>query len=106
MNVVETCRYPASFGDNAFTGSKVLERIVIGNGAAVKSFSVGALKDCPTLKVIEIYLEPSALPIDHETIKNKPSDCFIYVPAEKYSDFATDYFWSAMMGYVTIIGQE
>ena len=92
-------------GDNAFTGSSVIERVVIENGASVKSFSVGALNDCPTLKVIEIHLEPSALPIDRETIKKMPSDCFVYIPAEKYSDFATDYFWSAMMGYVKIIGQ-
>ena len=93
-------------GDNAFSGSTVIESVTIGENALVRSFSTEALNNCPTLKVIEIHLKPSLLPISQETINKKPNECFVYVPGEKYSEFATDYFWSAMMRYVKVIGKE
>lgn len=90
-------------GDNAFQGSTVLERIIIDENAAVKSFTTEALSNCPTLRAIEIHLEPSALPLNPEAVQKMPKECLVYVPAERYGDFATDYFWSGMMQYVDIL---
>lgn len=90
-------------GDNAFAGSNVLERVIIGENAMVKSFTAEALSNCNSLRAIEIHLEPSDLPINPEAIMKMPNDCRIYVPDEKYGDFATDYFWIGMMQYVEII---
>ncbi len=87
-------------GDNAFSGSNVLERVVIGENAMVKSFTSEALSNCPTLRAIEIHLEPSALPINPRAVTKMPKECLIYIKSEKYGDFATDYFWSGMMQYV------
>ncbi len=90
-------------GDNAFAGSNVLERVVIGKQAAIKAFTSEALSNCPSLRAIEIHLPPSALPINPEAVKKMPTDCLIYVPSYAYSEFATDYFWSGMMQYVMTI---
>ncbi len=90
-------------GDNAFAGSHTLERIVIGENAAVKSFASEALSGCPSLRAIEIHLAPSALPIHPEAAQKMPEECFVYIPEVKYSEFATDYFWSGMMRYVRTI---
>lgn len=87
-------------GDNAFSGSDTLERIIIGENATVKSFTSEALSNCPSLIAIEIHLKPSELPVNPEAVMKMPQDCFFYVPADNYSDFATDYFWSGMMQYV------
>ena len=91
--------------DNAFAGSDVLERVIIKKDASVKSFTSDALSNCTSLKAIEIYLKPSALPIDPEAVKKMPEECFVYIPEDKYGDFATDYFWGAMMKYVKVIGE-
>ena len=90
-------------GDYAFAGSDVLERVIIGEQALVKAFTSESLSNCPTLRAIEIRLAPSALPIDAEAVKKMPKDCMVYVPAEAYSEFATDYFWNGMMHYVDIL---
>ncbi len=90
-------------GDNAFAGSNVLERVIIGKEAKVKSFTSEALSNCPSLRAIEIHLEPSSLPINPEAVMKMPKDCRIYIPEEKYGDFATDYFWLGMMQYVETI---
>jgi hypothetical protein len=87
-------------GDNAFANSKVLKRVIIGEDSTIKSFSSDALSNCPSLRAIEIHLEPSTLPINPEAVMKMPKDCRIYIPEDKYSDFATDYFWIAMMQYV------
>ena len=92
-------------GDNAFADSDVLERVIIGENAAVKSFTSDTLSNCPTLRAIEIHLDPSALPIDTQVVQKMPAECFIYIPAAKYSEYATDYFWCGMMGYVKTIGE-
>ena len=89
-------------GDNAFA-SDVLERVIIGKQAAVKGFTAEALANCPTLRALEIHLPPYELPLDAEAAKDMPTGCFVYVSAEAYSEFATDYFWSGMMQYVKIL---
>ncbi|MBR5223113.1 MAG: hypothetical protein IKV81_02995 [Clostridia bacterium] len=90
-------------GDNAFAGSDVLERVIIKEDAAVKSFTSNALSNCPALRAIEIHLAPSALPINPEAVTKMPKECLVYVPADRYSEFATDYFWTGMMQYVEIL---
>lgn len=92
-------------GDNAFAGSDVLERVVIGEQATVKGFTAESLSNCPTLRAIEIHVPPYDLPIDAEAVKKMPSGCFVYIPEAAYSEFATDYFWSGMMQYVKTIGE-
>jgi len=92
-------------GDNAFAGSSVLERIIIGEDAAIKNFTSESLSNCPTLSAIEIHLAPSDLPINPEAVMKMPENCFIYVPADKYSEFATDYFWIGMIMNVKTIGE-
>ncbi len=92
-------------GDNAFSGSTSLERIIIEETSAVKNFTADALSNCPSLKAIEIHRAPSELPINPEAIKKMPPDCLIYVPAAKYSEFATDYFWIGVIQYVDIINE-
>ncbi len=87
-------------GDNAFAGSNILERVIIGENATVKSFTSEALSNCPSLRAIEIHLKPSALPVNPEAVMKMPQDCLFYVSADNYSEFATDYFWSGMMQYV------
>ncbi len=90
-------------GDYAFAGSDVLERVIIGKQALVKAFTTESLSDCPTLRAIEIHVAPSALPIDAQAVTNMPQECRVYVPAEAYAEFATDYFWNGMMHYVEIL---
>lgn len=90
-------------GDYAFAGSDVLERVIIGEQALVKAFTPESLSDCPTLRAIEIHLAPSALPIDAQAVTKMPQECRVYVPAEAYAEFATDYFWNGMMHCVDII---
>lgn len=92
-------------GDNAFSGSDILERVIIGENALVKSFTSEALSNCPSLRAIEMHIAPSALPINPEAVKKMPEDCFVYIPSTEYSKFATDYFWGAMMKYVKTIGE-
>ncbi len=92
-------------GDNAFAGSDVLERVVIGEQAAVTAFTAESLSNCPALRAIEIHVPPYELPMDAEAVKKMPQGCFVYVPEEAYSEFATDYFWSGMMQYVKILGK-
>lgn len=92
-------------GDNAFSGSSCLERVIIKKDSNIRGFTQKSLSDCPTLKAIEIHLPPSDLPIDAEAVTEMPEDCFVYIPEDKYADFATDYFWSSMMKYVKIIGE-
>jgi hypothetical protein len=87
-------------GDNAFANSNVLERIIIGKDSLVKSFTSEALSNCPTVRAIEIHVEPSALPINPEAVMKMPEECLIYIPEDKYGDFATDYFWCGMMQYI------
>ncbi len=90
-------------GDYAFAGSDVLERVIIGEQALVKAFTPESLSNCPALRAIEIHLAPSALPIDAQAVTKMPQECKVYVPAEAYSEFATDYFWNGMMHYVDIL---
>jgi len=92
-------------GDNAFSGSSVLEKVIIGKDSAVRGFTSESLSNCPTLTAIEFYLEPSDTPINAEAVGKMPQNCMIYVPQEKYPDFATDYFWASMMSYVDIISE-
>ena len=90
-------------GDHAFAGSDVLKRVVIGSSSAVRSFTSEALSGCPALRALEIHLPPFDLPIDPEAARKMPEECFVYIPADMYGEFATDYFWSGMMQYVKII---
>ena len=90
-------------GDKAFAGSKVLERVIIGENAAIKNFTPDSLSNCPTLRAIEIHIAPSNLPVNPEAISKMPPDCRFYVQADKYSEFATDYFWIGIIQYVEII---
>ncbi len=92
-------------GDNAFAGSDKLERVVIGEQAAVTAFTTESLSNCPSLRAIEIHVPPYELPIDAEAVKKMPQGCFVYVPEDAYAEFATDYFWSGMMQYVKILGK-
>ncbi len=90
-------------GDNAFNGSEALERIVIGKDSLVNGFTAKSLIGCPSLRAIEIHVEPSALVISPEAVDNMPKGCLFYVPQDRYGDFATDYFWIALMQYVEIL---
>ncbi|MBE6568976.1 MAG: hypothetical protein E7658_02000 [Ruminococcaceae bacterium] len=94
-----------AIGDNAFAGSDVLETVIIGEYAAVRSLTTEALAGCPTLQRIEVYVAPSALPVDIETLNRMPEGCSVYIPAEAYSEFATDYFWSSKMKFVETLGE-
>jgi hypothetical protein len=89
--------------DNAFSKSKVLEHIIIKEDANLKSITPDSLKGCPTLRIIENYRDPEALPFNTSAVANMPSECFVYIPADNYPLFATDYFWSGMMRYVKTI---
>ncbi|MBO4732921.1 MAG: hypothetical protein J5662_00440, partial [Clostridia bacterium] len=89
----------------AFSGSSALERVIITKDSAIRGFTQKSLSNCPTLRAIEIHLPPSDLPIDAEAVASMPMDCFVYIPEDKYPDYATDYFWSSMMKYVKRIGE-
>jgi hypothetical protein len=91
--------------DNAFAKSKVLEHIIIKEDANLKSITPDSLKGCPTLRIIENYRDPEALPFNTSAVANMPSECFVYIPADNYPLFATDYFWSGMMRYVKTIDE-
>jgi hypothetical protein len=91
--------------DNAFAKSKVLEHIIINKDANLKSITPNSLNGCPTLRIIENYRNPEALPFNTSAVANMPSECFVYIPAENYPLFATDYFWSGMMRYVKTIDE-
>ena len=86
--------------DNAFADSAVLEEIIIGEYAVVRSLESLALEGCDTLRRIELHLSPSDLPIDSAVVSALPEDCYVYIPEDQYGAFATDYFWSSMMKYV------
>jgi len=91
-----------SIGDNAFAGG-CAEEILIGEYAVVRSISAGAFAGCDTLRRIELHLAPSALPVSASVLEAMPEGCFICIPQSMYGEFATDYFWSAMMKYVKVI---
>lgn len=92
-------------GDNAFKNSDVLEHIIITENSNIKNVELNAFADCPTLRIVELHLAPSALPIDPRVFSSASPDCYVYVPDEKFSEFATDYFWSSMMQFVRTTGE-
>lgn len=91
--------------DNAFKDAKLLEHIIIPKDSKIKNIELNALDDCPSLRFIELRIAPSLLPIDPRVFSNVSPECFVYVPDENYSEFATDYFWSSMMQYVKTISE-
>lgn len=93
-----------SLNANAFSGSSVLEHIIIPENSALKGIDLNAFNGANSLSVIELHLAPSALPIDPNVFGNLP-DCYVYVPTAKYSEFATDYFWSSMMRFVRTLDE-
>lgn len=91
--------------DNAFKNSDVLEHIIITENSNIKNVELNAFADCPTLRIVELHLAPSALPIDPRVFSSASPDCYVYVPDERFSEFATDYFWSSMMQFVRTTGE-
>lgn len=89
-------------GDNAFADG-CAEEIRIGEYAVVRSISADAFAGCETLRRIELHLAPSDLPVSAAVLESMPEDCCVYIPQAMYGEFATDYFWSAMMRYVKVI---
>ena len=91
-----------AIGDNAFADS-ACEEILIGEYAVVRSISANAFAGCETLQRLELHLSPSDLPVSSAVLEAMPEECYIYIPQEQYGEFATDYFWSAMMKYVKVL---
>ena len=94
-----------TLNDNAFKASKVLEHIIIPESSNIKGIDLAAFSGCEKLRIVELHLAPYDLPIDPQVFVNASPDCYVYVPDEKYSEFATDYFWSSMMQFVRTISE-
>jgi len=91
-----------AIGDNAFAEGNP-EEILIGEYAALRSISAGAFAGCGSLRRVELHLSPSALPVSGAVLEAMPEGCYVCIPQSMYGEFATDYFWSAMMKYVKVI---
>ncbi|MBR5528638.1 MAG: hypothetical protein IKV97_06495 [Clostridia bacterium] len=94
-----------SVGAEVFAQAKNLKKIVIPENTSVRNISNRAFAGAQKLAGIEIYALPDKLTVGSLVFDGMNSSCNVYVPAENYGVFASDYFWSGLMKYIKQIEQ-
>lgn len=89
-----------TIGEAAFEEDNKLKTLVIPENTALRTISNRAFAGTEKLERIEIHTQPDKLSVGADVFKDMPSSCHVYVPANNYGTFASDYFWSGLMKYI------
>lgn len=89
-----------SFDADVFAGNGEIEEIVIQDN--IVSLQNGSFDGCTSLKrIILLQADPSAIGVGQGLLTGA-DNCRIYVPADSYSAYAGNYFWSNYAGRLEI----
>ena len=81
-----------AFASDAFSGAVRLRTLTLQDG--VRVIPDGAFSGCPALReIILLQFDPGKCTVGGGLLDG--TDALVYVPADKYGSYCTDYFWAA-----------